>query len=277
VRKQADEEQIEQAFAELGMEQEQKRHFDCRACGYKTCREMANAVALQHNQKENCNQYMIHYIQNEQRRVDAINQDVLAVNRELTEIFGDLMAKIERVKEETDVIRRAGTTSSDEMANVMVHMDELNKLNQNIVVSMDNINENVQHYNEMTTDIENISDEISLLSLNASIEAARAGEAGRGFAVVATSIQKLSQASQSSVESAKTNEEAIHGAIDAVDEVVRQFHHATEDVVTAVNQAIQNVEQTSKKSVLIRESMDLVSQMADRVLAGIEKTNAILS
>lgn len=271
-----EESDIERVFEMLGKKTETEKHFDCHACGYKSCREMAIAIASGTNEKENCHQYMTNYIHEEQKKTEEINRKVLTMNAELMKIFSELEQKINRVKEEADSIRQASATGSSEMGNVVSHMNDLRQLNQNITGSMEHINESVKEYKVMTRDVEDIAEEISLLSLNASIEAARAGEAGKGFAVVASSIQQLSESSKTAVGNAQESHEGIQKAITDVNEVVENFGLATKDVLAVVDKAILNVTKTSDKGLLIKESMDTVTRMAERVREVIQETNEVL-
>ena len=269
--------EIEKAYLLLDKHTDMEKSFDCHSCGFKSCREMAIAIARGINEKENCHQYMMKSIRNERQKVDSVNNEVLAMNNELVEIFGRLTDNILKVTKETAIIRDIGKSSSSEMANVAEYMNDLKVLNESISGSLEHINSSVKQYNVMTQDVEKISGKINLLSLNAAIEAARAGEAGRGFSVVASNIRELSESSRASVGNAKENDESIQSAINEVNHIVRKFSDTTTELLGAVQISIDNVNKTTEKSTMIEESMNTVSLIAKRVQEVIEQTNKILN
>ncbi len=74
--------------------------------------------------------------------------------------------------------------------------------------SRSEVNRNV--ISKSVTEIEQISQAVFMISVNASIEAARAGEQGKGFSILASEIRSLSQTSAASVQQLRDQLEVLH-------------------------------------------------------------------
>lgn len=130
--------------------------------------------------------------------------------------------------------------------------------------------------------ISSISDQTSLLSLNASIEAARAGDSGKGFAVVADEIRKLADESMQAVgkisdiitrinsqtvitvETARRAEQIVGAQQDALVTTVNLFN----TINKYVEELVENLED-------ITSGIDQMSVTKDQTLSAIQSISDV--
>ena len=123
--------------------------------------------------------------------------DVLNHVRSLEEKMNVLTHKIHETNEALKISDNAllkGSAGTEKLKN---NTDEQYRLIGHAVEEVNELSAFVSNIDEIIETISDISEQTSLLSLNASIEAARAGESGKGFAVVAEEVGKLANESQS--------------------------------------------------------------------------------
>ena len=137
--------------------------------------------------------------------------------------------------------------------------EEKRKQVEELQAEMHRIKEISDEIANIITAIEEIADQTSLLSLNASIEAARAGEAGRGFAVVADQIGKLATDSAQAAVSTKELIEKTVAEIDKGNVITEATAKAFDGIIEALNgcaQAAQGSKETAESQAEILKQVE---------------------
>ena len=122
------------------------------------------------------------------------------------------------------------------------------------VEGMKEINESSSRITDFVGIINDISDQINLLSLNASIEAARAGDHGKGFAVVAEEIAKLAEQTAGSTGEIKKLILESNSKVELGSQLVAKTAESLRLIIANVKKTAELMEQIAKSSVELDEN-----------------------
>ena len=164
-----------------------------------------------------------------------------------------------------DVKKRAteiGKKSADSFDRAMQMNEQYEK---KLSVSIENAKV-VEKIEIMAEGINEIADQINLLSLNASIEAARAGEAGRGFAVVAGEIGSLASQTAETVSSIQSTIVQVKDAVDTlVGDSKSLITFINKDVTADYQGFVDTAKQYEEDAKNMEELSTFVSNIADNL------------
>ena len=205
----------------------------------------------------------------------ATTEQLAASMEQVSDMAQEMTRNMQAMKEQAEAIHKETEQSDLFSEEVAGRAEEMQSSTQSAIEKTRSMYEEIRRktetaleglgavtqINELTAAIVEISDQTSLLSLNASIEAARAGDAGKGFAVVAQEISKLAQRSLETVKD-------INGIIGDVNRAVTNITESMENTTGFLEETVladfDNFNQTGaqyrKDADTFKERMDTISR-----------------
>lgn len=173
-------------------------------------------------------------------KLDNVNEAAKQCKEQLEEVVKSNNTRDESTKESIEELRKC----------IMTMIESQNKSNQKLISELRSFTKIVSAASEHVSQLNGITEEVRLISLNARIEAARAGNAGRGFAVVAEEIQKLADQSERCTneftatlstinEGAKNNEMALNKSIEEIESGCKELVGYVDKVGEGMKQTAQ--------------------------------------
>ena len=268
--------QIDDMLSQMNKVTETERNYNCHACGFATCREMARAIIMGVSSVTSCAQYMQHEADERSRHIIETNAAIGEVTNELNGVVSQLTENIGSVTEALGGITELNNTNHSQIMGLSNILDELNGLSGEINTAMGSINDSVSSFRETTQGIDDIARQINILSINASIEAARAGDAGKGFAVVAQEVGKLAGRSQEAVKEAEKGNMLVFDDVENVNKILKTINQKMSEIRNMMNEVRDNISVTMSKGSDISGAMTEVSDINRHVEGLVTKAESLL-
>lgn len=185
-------------------------------------------------------------------------------------LFEDIKNTSRDISSALDKSQQIITDGADGIMGIVSNIKEIKESTDKTVESINELKDISLKISSILNTVRSISEQTTMLALNASIEAARAGEYGRGFSVVAKEISVLAENSKSSVSQIAGLIEKIESQIEIVIETTVPNRENVEKSV-AYSENIGNILGEINKSVQdILTSVNKILDFTDKEYSSVE-------
>lgn len=244
--------------------------------------------------------------------VNVISVEMLRTNEEQAKAIEEtghsvihITKAIEDISEKTNsgaqVAENSVKVSSQGAEQVLASINSMQKINENMSETahlMKKVTDSSKQISEIVELLADISENTSILALNATVQAAKAGEAGKGFKIVADSIQELADkageatrrvgaliaAVQTDIQAAeeavnKTTSEVSSGAdlSEKASESLNQMTEVSNNLVLIVRSISEDARKNAQVSKEIADKMNLILHKTEENKQSTQKTVSSIS
>lgn len=178
--------------------------------------------------------------------------------KELESCNGEMNEKMVMIDSISNKLLEESTSSEVRLNDLVQVSTQVVQFNQNTQEVAEKLSNDIGEIDITLNVINEISESINLLALNASIEAARAGEAGRGFAVVAGEVGNLANNTKESLEGVK---KVINKIQENVTEMLQFVNENTERLNSQNDAFMQTYEGIKKMIRILNESLQAMREI----------------
>jgi methyl-accepting chemotaxis protein len=216
--------------------------------------------------------------------LDGATEQALKIDSS-TAAVTELSSSIQQVADNAMQTTKVAQSSGEEVSDAIDRMNQIRGTVEEVGRLITDLGESGKRIGKIVEVIRQISEQTSLLALNASIEAAHAGEQGRGFAVVADEVSSLArrvgQSAKDIEDLIATITDQTAGAVQTMGVAIQEVEQGTtlvkstmgsiQKIVEVIQDTATAVQEQALASDEIARNMDAVQRIAQEVLGSSEE------